>query len=116
MPPASYSVPTMKPGVFWRKTSGTPRLQQSSTKWAPLCAAPRGGRVVAGLGCAGGRPADEDRAGPPDDDRLVAHRRHVGAARGARAHHDRYLRDPLRGHLRLVEEDAAEVLAVGEDL
>ena len=54
--------------------------------------------------------------GAAHDHRLVAHRRHVRAAGRARAHHDRDLRDPLRRHLRLVEEDAAEVLAVGEDL
>ena len=53
---------------------------------------------------------------PRDDDRLVAHRRDVRAAGRARAHHDRDLRDPLRGHARLVVEDPPEVLAVGEDL
>ena len=53
---------------------------------------------------------------PRDDHRLVAHRRDVGAAGGARAHHDRDLRDALRRHPRLVEEDPPEVLAVGEDL
>ena len=47
---------------------------------------------------------------------LVAHRRDVGAARRAGAHHRGQLRDPLRRHRRLVEEDAAEALAVGEDL
>jgi hypothetical protein len=47
---------------------------------------------------------------------LVAHRRHVGAAGRARAHHHRDLRDALRAHVGLVEEDAAEVVAVGEDL
>ena len=62
------------------------------------------------------RAADEDRSRAAHDHRLVAHRRHVGAAGGARAHHDGDLRDPLRRHLRLVEEDAAEVLAVGEHL
>ena len=41
---------------------------------------------------------------------------HVGAAGRARAHHGGDLRDPLLGHRRLVEEDPAEVLAVGEDL
>ena len=41
---------------------------------------------------------------------------HVGAARRARAHHAGDLRDARRGHRRLVEEDAPEVLAVGEDL
>ncbi len=39
------------------------------------------------------RAAEEDRALVLDDDRLVAHRRHVGAAGGARAHDDRDLRD-----------------------
>ena len=62
------------------------------------------------------RPADEDRPRPGHDHRLVAHRRHVGAARRARAHHDRDLRDPLRRHPRLVEEDPPEVVAVGEHL
>ena len=61
------------------------------------------------------RAAEEDRALVADDDRLVAHRRDVGAARRAGAHHRGDLRDPLRRHRRLVEEDAAEVLAVGED-
>ncbi len=62
------------------------------------------------------RTAEKDGAGALDDDRFVRHRRHVGAAGGARSHHDGDLRDALRGHPRLVEEDAAEVLAVGEDL
>ena len=75
-----------------------------------------GGDVLAGGGLHERRPADEDRPGALDDDRLVAHRGHVGAAGRARAHHRRDLRDPLRGHARLVVEDAAEVLAVGEDL
>ena len=47
---------------------------------------------------------------------LVAHRRHVGAAGGAGAHHHRDLRDALRRHVGLVVEDAAEVVAVREDL
>src|SRR5262249_43297089 len=47
---------------------------------------------------AGGRlhergAADEDRARALDDDRLVAHRRHVRAAGSARAHHRGDLRD-----------------------
>ena len=62
------------------------------------------------------RAADEDRSRAADDHRFVRHRRHVRAAGGARAHHDRDLRDPFRRHLRLVEEDPAEVVAVGEDL
>ena len=62
------------------------------------------------------RAAEEDGALVLDDHGLVAHRRHVGAARGARAHHDRDLGDALRAHVGLVEEDPAEVLAVGEDV
>ena len=60
--------------------------------------------------------AQEDGAGAADDDGLVAHRRHVGAAGGARAHDEGDLRDAGRAHARLVVEDAAEVVAVGEDL
>ena len=213
MPPSSASLPTMKPVMFWRKTSGIRRLQASSTKWAPFWAdsakrtprlariatgwpsirreaadervaverlelveaaavddprddlervelvpvvlghdpvelgrvdggrlgrrelpgrrrrvaemaddlagerervlvgdgevvgdagAPRverraaellGGHVLAGGGLHERRAADEDRAGSLDDDRLVAHRRDVGAAGGAGAHHDGDLRD-----------------------
>ena len=46
-----------------------------------------GGDHLAGRRLHQRRAAEEDRALVPDDDRLVAHRRHVGAARGARAHH-----------------------------
>ena len=62
------------------------------------------------------RAAQENRPGALHDHRLVRHRRHVRAARGARAHHDGDLRNPLGRHARLVEEDAAEVLAIGEHL
>ena len=62
------------------------------------------------------RAAEEDRALVLDDDRLVAHRRHVGAAGGARPHDGGDLADAGGRHLRLVEEDAAEVVAVGEHL
>ena len=75
-----------------------------------------GGHVLPGRGLHERRAADEDRPGPAHDHRLVAHRRHVGAAGRARAHHDRDLRDPLRRHARLVEEDPPEVIAVGEHL
>ena len=75
-----------------------------------------GGDVLAGRRLHERRPAEEDRAGLLHDDRLVAHRRDVGAAGGARAHHHRDLRDPLGRQPRLVVEDAAEVLAIGEDL
>jgi hypothetical protein len=60
------------------------------------------------------RPTEEDRALVADDDGLVAHRRHVRAAGGARSEHRGDLRDAPRRHLRLVVEDAPEVLAVGE--
>mmetsp|Transcript_7424 Transcript_7424/g.17919 ORF Transcript_7424/g.17919 Transcript_7424/m.17919 type:complete len:372 (+) Transcript_7424:1242-2357(+) len=62
------------------------------------------------------RAAQEDRAVAAHDHRLVRHRRHVRAARRARAEHDRDLADPLRRHAGLVVEDAAEVLSVGEDV
>ena len=70
---------------------------------------------------AGGRfdqrwTAEEDRALVSHDHRLVAHRRNVGAAGGARAHDRGDLGDAPRRHRRLVEEDPPEVLAVGEDL
>ena len=75
-----------------------------------------GGHVLPGGGLDERRPADEDRARSLHDHRLVAHRGHVGAAGGARAHHDRDLGDVPRGQSCLVEEDPPEVLAVGEDV
>ena len=71
---------------------------------------------LAGGGLHQRRAAQEDGALLAHDDGLVAHRRHVGAAGGARAHHHRDLRDAHRRHRRLVVEDAAEVVAVREDL
>ena len=62
------------------------------------------------------RAAEEDGPLPPDDDALVAHRGHVGAPRGARAHDDGDLGDPHRRHVRLVVERAPEMLAVREHL
>jgi hypothetical protein len=62
------------------------------------------------------RAAQEDRPLVRDDDRLVGHGRDVRAARGAAAQHRGDLGDALRAHRRLVEEDAAEVVAVGEHL
>ena len=62
------------------------------------------------------RPTEEDRAGTLDDDCFVRHGRHVRAAGRARPHDHGNLRDLLRGHPRLVEEDAAEVIAIGKDL
>ena len=62
------------------------------------------------------RAAEKDRALVAHDDALVRHRRHIGAAGGAGAHHDGDLRDALRRHLRLVVEDAAEMPLVRKDL
>ena len=75
-----------------------------------------GRHVLAGRGLHQRRPAEEDRARAANDDGLVAHRRHVRAAGRARAHHEGDLRDPGRGHPGLVVEDAAEVVAIGEDI
>ena len=69
---------------------------------------------LAGRGLHERRAAEEDRPLLLDDDRLVRHRRHVGAAGRAGAHHDGDLRNALRRHRRLVVEDPAEVVAVGE--
>ena len=60
--------------------------------------------------------AQEDGPLVAHDDRLVAHRRHVRAARRAGSQHRRHLRDARRGQLRLVVEDPPEMLAVGEHL
>ena len=71
---------------------------------------------LAGRGFDQRRAAEEDRALVLDDDRLVGHRRHIGAAGRAGAHHHRDLRDARRRHARLIVEDAAEMLAVGKHL
>ena len=89
--------------------AGEPRVDVGATKLL-------GGHVLAGRGFHERWAADEDRPGALDDDRLVAHRGDIRAARGAGAHHRGDLRDPGGGHPRLVEEDSAEVVAVGEDL
>ncbi len=52
---------------------------------------------------------------PPSYDRLVRHGGDVGAARSARAHDDGDLGDARGRHLRLVEEDPPEVVAVRKD-
>ena len=75
-----------------------------------------GAHHLAGRGLHQRRAAEEDGALVAHDDALVRHRRHIGAAGGAGAHHDRDLRNALRRHLRLVVEDAAEMPLVGKDL
>ena len=62
------------------------------------------------------RAGQEDRALLAHDDGLVAHRRHIGTARGARAHDAGDLRDALRRHVGLIVEDAAEMGLVRENL
>ena len=75
-----------------------------------------GGHHLADRGLHQRRAAEEDGALVLHDHGLVRHRRHIGAAGGAGAEHRRDLRNARRRHLRLVVEDAAEVLAVREDL
>ena len=72
--------------------------------------------VLAGRGLHQRRAAEKNRALPPHDDRLVRHRRHVGAARRARSHDDGDLRDAGGRQPRLIVEDAAEVIAIREHL
>ena len=62
------------------------------------------------------RTAEEDRALIPHDDGFVRHRRHIGAARRARAHDHGDLRNAGGRQRRLVVEDAAEMIAVGKHL
>ena len=69
----------------------------------------------AGGGLHQGRAAQEDGALVLHDDGFIAHGRHIGAACRARAHHHRNLRNALGRKIGLVEEDAAEVIAVGEN-
>ena len=59
---------------------------------------------------------EEDRARCLNDPGLVRHRWHVRAARRARTHHDRDLRDSQRRHARLIEEDSAKMILVRKDL
>ncbi len=62
------------------------------------------------------RAGQEDGALFLDDDGLVRHGRHIGSTRRARAHDDGDLRNALRAHVGLVEEDAAKMIAVREHL
>ena len=81
----------------------------------------RAAQLLGGDDFAGGR-LHQRRAGEKDgalvahDDGLVGHRRHIGAAGGAGAHDHGDLRDAGGGEIGLVEEDAAEMLAVGKHL
>ena len=71
---------------------------------------------LAGRGLHQRRPAEEDRALVLHDHGLVAHRGDVGATCGAGAHDAGDLWDAAATEVGLVEEDPAEVLAVGEDV
>ena len=62
------------------------------------------------------RAAQEDRPLPLHDDALVRHRRYIGTARRAAAHHHGDLRNAGCGQRRLIVEDAAEMVAVREHL
>ena len=62
------------------------------------------------------RPAEEDGALIAHDDAFVGHRRDVGAAGGTGSHHDGDLWNALRGEVRLIVEDTAEVPLVRKDL
>ncbi len=56
------------------------------------------------------------RAGAAHDYGLVAHGRHIGAARGREAHDAGDLRNAARTHIRLIEKDPAEMLFIGKNL
>src|SRR6185312_1084555 len=60
--------------------------------------------------------AEKDRTLSAHDDRLIGHRGHVRAAGRAAAEHDGDLSDAASGEARLIEEDAPEVIFVGENL
>ena len=74
------------------------------------------GHHFAGRGLHQRRAAEEDRALVAHDHRLVAHRRHIRPARGARAQHGRDLRYAVGAEIGLVVEDATEVLTIREHL
>ena len=58
------------------------------------------------------RPADKDRTGIFDNHGFVRHRRNICSASCARAHDDRYLRNPLGAKIRLIVKNSAEVITV----
>ena len=62
------------------------------------------------------RTGQKDRALIAHDHRLVAHGRHVSTACRARPHDHGDLRNACRRHLRLIVEDAPEMVAVREHL
>ena len=51
-----------------------------------------------------------------NNNRLIGHCRHIGAARRAGAHHCRNLRNIARRHIGLVKKDTTEMIAIREYL
>src|SRR5437868_4818757 len=62
------------------------------------------------------RAGEENGALVSDNYRFIRHRWYISATGSAGAHHHRYLRNPLRRHIRLVIEDPAEMVAVWKNL
>ena len=62
------------------------------------------------------RAAEKNRALIAHDDGFVGHGGNIGAAGRAGAHHHRDLGNALGRHIGLIEENAAEMIAVGKDL
>ena len=62
------------------------------------------------------RAAEKNRAVALDDDRLVGHRRDIGAARRAGTEHGGNLGDAFARHTGHVVEDAPKMVAVGKDV
>ena len=60
------------------------------------------------------RACKEDRALIAHDHGFIGHGGHIGPARRAAAHHAGDLRNAARGEVRLIVEDAAEMLTIGE--
>ncbi len=73
-----------------------------------------GAHHLPGRGLHERRSAEKDGSLIAHDDGLVGHRRHIGAARGARAHHCSDLGDAGGGKIGLIIKDAAEMLAIGK--
>ena len=74
------------------------------------------GHDLAGSGFHEWRPAEEDRALVLHNHGFIAHRRNVSPTGSTGSEHRRDLCDAGRAHVRLVVEDAAEVVPVGEHL
>ena len=75
-----------------------------------------GGYDLARRGLDQRRTTQKDRALSPDDDGLITHGGHIGPARRTGAHDAGDLSDALGAHAGLIEEDAAKMVTVWEDL